>query len=379
MFNRKVCFLRDIFTHNCITYVAPAMEATALRIAVKDNIAVKDQPLTCASSFLQGFISTYDSDVVRILKERGASFPYRTNMDEFGMGSTTSNSFYGPTQNAINPDFSPGGSSGGSAVAVALGYCEAALGSDTGGSIRLPAACNQIIGFKSSNGRISRHGLVSYAPSLDTIGFFAKTVDLVERLFEWTKDQGSLIERVENRQSLRNVAISQELNTSDSAEKMVFLFPEAVHHSYDLLEEALEHYYVIACCEAMSTMSRYNANAPFHKSDSTLSDLVKARVERGRQIMLKERERYYKAQEYRQRLSAVFEHFDLLIMPTIMCEPTHENVSNESIDRNLVIVNLLRAPAITIPHPLFPWGLQLVSRPGSDEELLRKAKDALGR
>ncbi|KAJ4349622.1 Trimeric GatFAB AmidoTransferase(AdT) complex subunit [Didymosphaeria variabile] len=252
-------------------------------IAIKDNICTADTPTMAASRILKKFNSPYDATVVRQLREAGATVVGKTNMDEFGMGSHNIHSHFGRTKfEHKGEDRSAGGSSGGSAVAVATGQCWAALGTDTGGSVRLPAAYTGTIGFKPSYGLLSRWGVIAYANSLDTVGILGNDVESVEGLFDVTnkydhQDPTSLDPSTRLRlptegptpsKPLRiGVPIDYNISTLDPTVRKAWLrslrhLQQRGHslHKVQLpaTQHALSAYYVLAPAEASSNLAKYD-------------------------------------------------------------------------------------------------------------------------
>ena len=250
-------------------------------IAVKDLLALKGERLTCGSRILENFISSYDATAITRLEQAGAIIIGKTNMDEFAMGSSNENSAFGPVKNPRNEAYVPGGSSGGSAVAVAAHMAMAALGSDTGGSVRQPAALTGVVGLKPTYGRVSRWGLVAFASSLDQVGVFANAVEDAARVLE-------VIAGVDERDSTSApVAVPQyaQLLTGEIRGKVIGLPKEylssgvqpeilaAIARAKLLLEKggatlkevslphtqhAIAAYYVICTAEASSNLARYD-------------------------------------------------------------------------------------------------------------------------
>ena len=261
-----------------------------LVIAVKDVICIRNRPATCASRILEGFESSFDATVIARLRDAGAIFIGRTNCDEFAMGSSNENSTYGPVRNPVKDRFVPGGSSGGSAAAVAAGMCNAALGSDTGGSIRQPAAFCGTVGLKPTYGRVSRYGLVAYASSLDCIGPFTHTVEDAAILLgaiagEDAHDSTSAPVTVPDyRQTLTGdvsgvrIGLPKEYFADGLDPEIASLIKRRVGQLEDagasVREVSLPHteygiatYYILATAEASSNLARYDGVRYGYRAD----------------------------------------------------------------------------------------------------------------
>ncbi|MDQ2666522.1 MAG: Asp-tRNA(Asn)/Glu-tRNA(Gln) amidotransferase subunit GatA [Gemmatimonadota bacterium] len=250
-------------------------------VAIKDNIATLTLPTTCASRILEGYVSPYEATAVRKLREAGAIVFGKTNMDEFGMGSSTESSVYGPTRNPLAPERVPGGSSGGSAAAVAAGIVALALGSDTGGSVRQPAAFCGVVGVKPTFGRVSRFGLVAYASSLDQIGVLGATVDDAARGLEciaghdWLDSTSAELEvprfTAASGAPWKGVVIGRpkeyfptsldpriRAHCDRALERMRALGAEIREVSLPHTDVAVPAYYIIAPAEASSNLARFD-------------------------------------------------------------------------------------------------------------------------
>ncbi|PKN00169.1 MAG: Asp-tRNA(Asn)/Glu-tRNA(Gln) amidotransferase GatCAB subunit A [Elusimicrobia bacterium HGW-Elusimicrobia-2] len=241
-------------------------------VAIKDNMVIKGEAAGCASRILEGFVSPYDAEVVTRLENAGAVIVGRTNMDEFAMGSSTETSAFGPTRNPVDMERVPGGSSGGSAAAVASGLVPYSLGSDTGGSIRQPASFCGICGMKPTYGVVSRYGLIAFASSLDQIGPFAKDMDGIEKIFNIIagkdeKDETSReIEKLSGKKGKLVCGIPKEFSGSspevkevfDKAVKKLSRDFEIIDVSLPSTEYAVSIYYIIAPSEASSNLSRFD-------------------------------------------------------------------------------------------------------------------------
>lgn len=272
-------------------------------IAIKDNISVKDWELTCASKILQGYVAPYDASVITSLRKHNFSPFGRCNMDEFAMGSTSASSFYGKTLNPLDHTKVPGGSSGGSAAAVAAGIALASLGSDTGGSVRQPAAFCGCVGFKPSYGRVSRYGLAAYSSSLDQIGVLTQNVEDAAILYDVIagydeKDSTSAniafeptTPKLNANRKLKITVIKNYIEQTNDDVKEALLktidMLKANNHEIvykDLMDSKFDvaTYYIIAAAEASANLSRYDGVRYGRRSQDceNLNDLyVKSRSE----------------------------------------------------------------------------------------------------
>ncbi|ELL5071640.1 Asp-tRNA(Asn)/Glu-tRNA(Gln) amidotransferase subunit GatA [Campylobacter coli] len=325
-------------------------------IAIKDNISVKDWELTCASKILQGYVAPYDATAIKNLRSKGFS-PYgRTNMDEFAMGSSSATSFYGKTLNPLNFARVPGGSSGGSAAAVAGGLALASLGSDTGGSVRQPAAFCGCVGFKPSYGRVSRYGLASYSSSLDQIGVLTQNVEDAAILYDAIADYDKMdstsakvdftptAPNLNAEKKLRIAVIENYVNEASAEVKAALLksieMLKANGHEIvykNMLDSKFDiaAYYIIATAEASANLSRYDGVRYGKRSQNTenLKDMyintrsegfgeeVKRRILLGTFVLSSGYyDAYYiKAQKARAFIKAKYEEIlqdcDLIFMP----------------------------------------------------------------
>ncbi|MEB2817832.1 Asp-tRNA(Asn)/Glu-tRNA(Gln) amidotransferase subunit GatA [Campylobacter upsaliensis] len=325
-------------------------------VAIKDNISVKDWELTCGSKILQGYVAPYDATAIVNLKKNGFSPFGRANMDEFAMGSSTATSFYGRTLNPLNFSRVPGGSSGGSAAAVAANLALASLGSDTGGSVRQPAAFCGCVGFKPSYGRVSRYGLAAYSSSLDQIGVLTQNVEDAALLYDAIaghdeKDSTSAnvsfeptSDKLNANVKLKIAVIENYINAASEEVKNTLLKSiEALKaHGHEIVYRTLQDYefdiaayYIIATAEASANLSRYDGVRYGRRSEhcENLKDLyintrsegfgeeVKRRILLGTFVLSSGYyDAYYiKAQKARAYIKAKYEEIlqdcDLIFMP----------------------------------------------------------------
>ncbi len=404
-----------------------ALPLLGVPIALKDNMCTRGIATTASSRMLEDYVPPYDATVVERLEAAGAVVVGKTNCDEFAMGSSTENSAFGPTRNPWATDRTPGGSSGGSAAAVAAGMVPVALGSDTGGSIRQPAALCGIVGFKPTYGRVSRYGLIAFASSLDQIGPFGTTVEDAALVMD-------AIAGADPRDSTASSApvptFSMSAGTSGLAGTRVgvprHLFSEGVdpdvmrafddaiavarEQRAEIIDvelpyspQAIPVYYVIATAEASSNLARYDGVRYGHRSSEggALIEMyertrgagfgreVKRRIILGTYVLSAGYyDAYYrKAQQVRTLIrrdyDRALERVDVIAMPTsptaafALGERTENPVQMYLSDVFTVSANLAGLPAVTVPCGFtradLPIGLQFTGRAMDDANVLRVA------
>jgi aspartyl-tRNA(Asn)/glutamyl-tRNA(Gln) amidotransferase subunit A len=428
--------LHSYLTVNAEASLAQACDADAARsrgdtrpllgvpIAVKDVLNVQGQPCTCASKILKGYVAPYDATAIARLRAAGAVFLGRTNMDEFAMGSTTENSAYGVTRNPWNPDHVPGGSSGGSAVAVAADAAVAALGTDTGGSIRQPASFCGCVGLKPSYGRVSRYGLTAYASSLDQIGPMTKDVRDAALLLQVMAghdphDSSSLPASVPDyaaalKTDLKGVTLGLpreyfvggldadvERRVQDAITVCRQLGATLVDVSLPRTRQAIATYYIIATAEASANLARFDGmrygfraaggGDPLSLYKRTraqgFGDEVKRRIILGTYVLSSGYyDAYYlRAQKVRALIrsdfEAAFQHCDAILAPVSptpayrIGEKSADPLQMYLGDIFTVPVNLAGICGLSVPcgftSATLPVGLQVVGPALGEEAILR--------
>jgi aspartyl-tRNA(Asn)/glutamyl-tRNA(Gln) amidotransferase subunit A len=395
-------------------------------VAVKDVLCVRGAPATCGSRILENFVPTYDATCVARLRAAGAVVIGKTNMDEFAMGSSTENSAYGPTRNPWDLARVPGGSSGGSAAAVAADASPAALGTDTGGSIRQPAALCGVPGMKPTYGRVSRYGLVAFASSLDQVGPFGRTVEDVARILQVIAGHDPLdstsapkpvpdyLAALGRGASGLRIGVPAEYFPQgmdpmvEGAVRSALRAAEGVGATVREIalphtEYAIPTYYIIATAEASSNLARYDG-VRYGRRATAADDLsalyvrtrsdgfgaeVKRRIMLGTYVLSAG---YYdafylKGQKVRTLIrrdfERAFEQVDAIVTPTSptpafrLGEKTDDPLAMYLSDIFTVTINLAGLPGISIPCGLtpdgLPIGLQIIGRPFDEETVLRLA------
>lgn len=396
---------------------------------LKDVISYKNHPLTAASKILEGFTAIYNATAVQRLLDEDAIIIGSCNCDEFAMGSTNEKSVYGKTLNPIDKNRVPGGSSGGSAVAVSAGLCMVSLGSDTGGSVRQPADFCGITGLKPSYGRISRYGLVAYASSFDVIGIFAKNIEdlaLVLEVIAGKDDFDSTVSdrKVENFSSelekdsgIRKIGYFKQIFETEALDpeikQSLNSFTQQLKNDgytlqeidFELLDYIVPAYYVLTTAEASSNLSRYDGIRYGYRSPVDTGDLaemyrktrsegfnseVKKRILLGNFVLSSGYyDAYYgRAQKVRQmlidKMNLIFKDLDAIILPTAPTPAFETNSFNNDpiamymADIFTVLANLTGHPAISLP--LFwhsngiPYGLQVMTPHFSELSLLQLSR-----
>ena len=393
-------------------------------ISIKDNICVKGTKTTCGSKVLEDFVAPYDATVITKLKAEDAIIIGKTNLDEFAMGLTTEFSAYGPSKNPWNTEYVPGGSSGGSAVAVSAQECIASLGSDTGGSVRNPASFCSIVGFKPTYGLVSRFGLISYSNSIEQIGPMTRTVEDNAFLLNiisgldpndnTTTDNKNVdyLSNIDAGVEGKKIGIISEMTkgidndvssaTNDAVSQFEKLGAKIDEISLEMVEYSVASYYTITATEAGSNLARYdNLRYGFDfdlEGYEFNSYITKARKNFGPEVTRRmilggfvpsagHAGKYFlKALKVKNKLTAeineVFKKVDLLIAPTVpilpfkLGEKVDDPVALFLVDINTVTANLTGKPSISVPFQItngLPIGIQILGKPMEDKLVLQAA------
>ncbi|MBE6891871.1 MAG: Asp-tRNA(Asn)/Glu-tRNA(Gln) amidotransferase subunit GatA [Ruminococcaceae bacterium] len=392
---------------------------------IKDNICTKEIKTTCASAFLQDFIPSYDAFVSETLKNLNAPLLGKLNLDEFGMGSTTENSFFGATKNPYDYSKTAGGSSGGSAAAVASGEVPFALGSDTGGSVRQPAAFCGVVGMKPTYGRISRNGLIAFASSLDHIGILSKTVydnalilselathdkndatclNLPKENFTETIFEGVKGLKIGIPKEFFGEGLDSEIRESVILATKVLeeAGAELVEISIPHLNNAIHAYYIISSAEASSNLARFDG-IRFGKRAEKFSDItelyknsrsegfgkeVKRRIMTGTYVLSEgQKDKYYEkalkvCENIKCEFESIFTKADIILTPTTPTAAFDLNKKNSPVQMYLndiftVPANLAGLPAISVPcgktQKGLPIGVQFIGKKLDEKTLYKTA------
>ncbi len=385
---------------------------SGLPVAVKDNITTAGIRTTAGSKILENYVPPYDATVVKRLKEAGAMIVAKTNLDEFAMGSTGENSAFGPTRNPHDPTLVPGGSSSGSAAVVGAGTVPVALGSDTGGSIRLPAAFCNVWGFKPTYGRVSRYGLVAFASSLDVIGPIARDIDTLGKVMEVIsgpddRDATTLNRPPFSYERAKEFALRGRYRVGVVSDHLSIVSEEVRNRFMDFVERlskagnevvevrlnggrfALPSYYVIATAEASSNLARYDGvrygvriegkdmRETYVRTRSLFGREVKRRILMGTFVLS---HGYYEAyylkalrarRLIREEVEGWFKEVDVVLTPTNPTLPPKigagfSPVEYYRLDALTVPFSLAGVPALNVPLGGFV-GAQVVAPFGEDE------------
>ena len=390
-------------------------------IAIKDNINIKGVKMSCGSNILDNYSAPYNATVIDRLESSGGLVMCTTNMDEFAMGSSTEYSIHGPTKNFFGKDIVPGGSSGGSAVAVASGLVDVSLGSDTGGSVRQPASFCGVYGLKPTYGRISRYGLTAFASSFDQIGVFSKSikdmVDLYESISGYDSNDSTSSNKpldyfasnqsdmkkisiglpydIKKQKNISNEVVDCYLNTIDFLKSKGF---DIIEFEMDSLKYAVSVYYVLSTAEAASNLSRFDGiryglsnrkenfeSIYFNTKTEGFGEEVKRRIIIGTYVLSSGYyDKFYsKAQKVRKiikdNFDDCFKKVDLLFLPTSpelpykINEKKGDPLSMYLGDSFTVPMNLSGIPAISVPLGRstegLPIGMQFASNRFNENKL----------